>query len=232
MIEIIPAVLPQTYKQLEDSVGVVRSIAPTIQVDFCDGKYVESKTWWFNGKDVFAKDAIVKEEEGMPFWQSVNYEFDLMVSDPLSLMDTFIALGPSKIIFHKKTISVDALVEYFESLPEAVRQTISFGIALCHDDDPAEIAPLIPYLRRVQCMGIEHIGVQGEPFSDKVIPLVKKVYELYGESIRVSVDGGVNKENIPALVEAGATRLVVGSAIFESVDPHGTIEMLQDTAHS
>lgn len=232
MIEVIPAILPQTYKDIEQQVDLIHELAPTIQLDFCDGKFVETKTWWFNGKDIEKKDSIIAEQEGLPFWDSTNYEFDLMVSDPLSHIDTFVALGPSKIIFHKKTISVEALLAYFESMPDIVKQVITFGIALQLDDDPAEIAPLIPYLRRVQCMGIEHIGVQGQPFTDKSITLVKKVYELYGETIRISVDGGVTAENIPALVSVGARRLVVGSAIFQSVDPHGTIQMLQTISNA
>lgn len=232
MIEIIPAILPQTYREIEQAVDMVHEIAPKIQLDFCDGKYVETKTWWFNGKDIEKKDSIVAENEGLPFWDSTNYEFDLMVSDPLSLIDTFIALGPSKIIFHKKTVSVEALLAYFETMPEIVRQVMSFGIALQLDDDPKEIATLVPYLRRIQCMGIDHIGVQGQPFDDKCVALVKKCHELYGETLRISVDGGVTAEHIPALVSAGARRLVVGSAIFQSVGPHGTIQMLQDIANA
>ena len=232
MIEIIPAVLPQTYKEIEDAVNSVHSIAPTIQIDFCDGKYVESRTWWYNGKDVVKKDDIVSEKSGLPLWDSINYEFDLMVSDPLSQMDTFIALGPSKIIFHKKTISIEDLITYFDSLPEVTLQMISFGIAIELDDDPEEIKNLVPYLRRIQCIGIEHIGVQGQPFTDKAVTLVKKLSDLYGDKVRISVDGGVSEASIPALVTAGATRLVVGSVIFESTDPQGTIERLQAIANS
>lgn len=227
MIEIIPAILPQTYRQIQEGVDLVRELAPTIQIDFCDGKYVESKTWWFNGKDIQKKDDILSEKEGLPFWDSINYEFDLMIEDPLSQIETFIALGPEKIIFHKKTVSIEALISYFESLPEVTRQMVSFGIAVELDDDPEEIAPLIPYLRRIQCMGIEHIGVQGEPFTRKADVMVKKLHDLYGDKVRISVDGGVNENDIPELIAAGATRLVVGSAIFQSVDPHGTIERLQ-----
>ncbi len=227
MIEIIPAILPQTYRDIENGVDVVHAIAPKIQIDFCDGKYVQSKTWWFNGKDIQKKDEIVSEKIGLPFWDSINYEFDLMIEDPLSQMDTFIALGPSKIIFHKKSISIEALITYFDSLPEITLQMISFGIAIELDDDPEEIAPLVPYLRRIQCMGIEHIGVQGEPFAQKALVMVKKLFDLYGDKVRISVDGGVNENEIPALIAAGATRLIVGSAIFQSADPHGTIERLQ-----
>lgn len=232
MIEIIPAILPQTYKDIENGVSKVHALAPTVQIDFCDGRFVSTKTWWFNGKDTARKDAILSEQEGLPLWDSTNYEFDLMVENPLEHIDTFIALGPSKIIFHKKSVSVEDLQRFFETLPEVTRQIISFGIALQLDDDPLEIAPLVPYLKRIQCMGIEHIGVQGNPFSDKAVDMVKKLHELYGASVRISVDGGVNDSNIPALVAAGARRLVVGSAIFQSVDPHGTIEMLQALANS
>lgn len=232
MIEIIPAVLPKTYRDVEEAVEKVRAVAPTIQIDFCDGKFVENKTWWFNGKDINIKDDIVSEKQGLPYWDSINYEFDLMVSDPLSQIDTFVALGPSKIIFHKKTVSVEDLLVYFEALPEVTRQIISFGVALGLDDDPTELEPLVPYLRRIQCMGIEEIGVQGQPFSEKNLELVKKVYDLYGDRIHISVDGGVNENNVEALVKAGARRLVVGSAIFQSIDPHGTIEELQSIVNS
>lgn len=227
MIEIIPAILPQSYRQIEEGVDMVRELAPTIQIDFCDGKYVQNKTWWFNGKDVQKKDDIISEKEGLPFWDSINYEFDLMVEDPLSQIETFIALGPAKIIFHKKSVSVEALISYFDNLPEVTLQMISFGIAIELDDDPEEIAPLVPYLRRIQCMGIEHIGVQGQPFTEKAVVMVKRLHDLYGDKVRISVDGGVNEKDIPALIAAGATRLVVGSAIFQSVDPQGTIERLQ-----
>jgi ribulose-phosphate 3-epimerase len=232
MIEIIPAILPQTYREIEEGVNVVHELAPKIQIDFCDGKYVENKSWWFNGKDIQKKEEIISEKIGLPFWDSINYEFDLMVSDPLSQIDNFIALGPSKIIFHKKSVPIESLITYFDSLPEVTLQMISFGIAIELDDDPAEIAPLVPYLRRIQCMGIEHIGVQGQPFTDKAVTLVKKLFDLYGDKVRISVDGGVNKEAIPALVKAGATRLIVGSAIFQSIDPQGTIEELQNIANS
>jgi pentose-5-phosphate-3-epimerase len=44
----------------------------------------------------------------------------------------------------------------------------------------------------------------------------------------ISVDGSVNKETAHALVEAGATRLVIGSAIFDELDTGGVIEDFQN----
>lgn len=43
----------------------------------------------------------------------------------------------------------------------------------------------------------------------------------------ISVDGGVNLESAPVLIQAGANRLVSGSAIFESNDIKRAIERLK-----
>jgi ribulose-phosphate 3-epimerase len=64
-------------------------------------------------------------------------------------------------------------------------------------------------------MGIDTIGFQHQPFDAKVIDKIKEVRAAYPE-IPISVDGGVSLENGSALLEAGANRLVVGSAIFEA----------------
>jgi ribulose-phosphate 3-epimerase len=67
----------------------------------------------------------------------------------------------------------------------------------------------------VQLMGIDHIGFQGQEFDEKVIGRVKHLRLKY-PGLPISVDGGVSLENAQSLFEAGADRLVVGSAIFNS----------------
>ena len=46
--------------------------------------------------------------------------------------------------------------------------------------------------------------------------------------IIISVDGGVDLKNAPALIEAGATRLVSGSAILKSDNIKKTIEQFKE----
>jgi pentose-5-phosphate-3-epimerase len=43
----------------------------------------------------------------------------------------------------------------------------------------------------------------------------------------ISIDGTVNKNTAKRLVDAGATRLVAGSAILESGDVHSAMEELK-----
>lgn len=226
MITIIPAILPDSYRAIEFGTAKVHDAVSTVQIDFVDGHVAHNRTWLFNNKDQERLSALVREDEGLPFWSTLNYELDLMVKDPLQYMDSFMALGPSKIIFHIEWVDEGEMIAYFESLPEIVRQTVNFGMALSLGTDPEKVRPYLPYINTIQCMGIEKIGFQGQEFDERVYALVEKVHALYPDH-RISVDGGVTMETGPKLASLGARTLVVGSLVFQSEDPHGTIKKLK-----
>jgi len=222
-MKIIPAILPQSYRGITLGVEKVHDVLDTVQIDFVDGHVAHTRTWLFNNKDTERFSAIESEEEGMPYWDTMNYEFDLMVKNPLEKMDMFVAMGPSKVIFHIGTFEAGAMLAYLEQMPQIMKDTISIGMAINLDTDPSAVAPYLDYIDTIQCMGIRDVGYQGRPFDEAVLAQVTKVKELYPDK-EVSVDGGVNLENAPLLKAAGADTLVVGSAIFRSPEPYGTIQ--------
>ncbi len=225
-MKIIPAILPLRYDDIERNVEKVAHMVDTVQIDFVDGHFAPNRTWMFDHKDEAKLDDLLHESIGLPFWESMNYEFDLMVQNPLDHVERFIALGPSKIIFHLEALDQEKTVSYFENLPSITKELMTFGIAIGLDTDPAGIAPYIPYIDTIQCMGIAQVGFQGQQFDARVIDQIKKVKELYPDK-HISVDGAVNTENASSLAHAGADTLVVGSAIFQSNDVEGTIQALQ-----
>jgi ribulose-phosphate 3-epimerase len=227
MTKIIPAILPNRYRDIETQVALIKDAAQTIQIDFVDGHFAPNRTWMFNNKDEEKISAILREEEGLPYWSEVDYEFDLMVKDPLEYIDTFIALGPSKIIFHIEGLDSDKMKEYFDSIPEVMKGTIQFGLAIGIETDPVLLAPLAPYISTIQCMGILKPGFQGHPFDERVYTQIEKVRALYPDKT-IAIDGAVSIENAQQLSQRGASELVVGHTIFESVDPQGTIRKLKD----
>ncbi|HEU0080414.1 MAG TPA: hypothetical protein VFQ72_00095 [Candidatus Paceibacterota bacterium] len=97
-------------------------------------------------------------------------------------------------------------------------------------DDPeavaASIAPVAAGIHFVQVMGIQNIGYQGQDFDPRAVELVRALRAAYPD-MPIAVDGGVDVDNGRELVNAGATRLVVGSALFESVDFAGTLKEFQ-----
>jgi ribulose-phosphate 3-epimerase len=223
MIKIIPAILPHSYRGIEMAVEKVEGAVASVQIDFVDGHFVPNRSWWFNNKDEEKLHAILNEEMGMPLWDKINYEFDLMVKDPIQYIETFIALGPSKITFHIEGLNQEKTLTFFETLPDIIRTAIAFGIAIGIDTDPALIAPYLPFIESIQCMGIKNVGFQAQAFDEGVFTQIKNVHALYPDKT-IAVDGGVSLENASRLVAAGATELVIGSALFQNTDSRGTIE--------
>ena len=228
-MEIIPAILPKNYEDLKNKIALVRGLVPVAQVDICDGVFVKNVTWPFVGSSFdehFQK--ILREEEGMPFWEDVDFELDLMVADAVNNFDIYTKLGPRRIIFHLEAVGdLEEFRHFLEGVDMFVRDSIQMGVAINPATSLEQIFPLISHIDFVQCMGIDQIGFQGENFDEKVLEHIKNLKEKFPEVV-ISVDGGVNLETAPALVSAGASRLVIGSAIFNADDIIGTIERFKN----
>jgi ribulose-phosphate 3-epimerase len=226
MIEIIPAILPKNYEDMKDKIALVRGHAELVQIDFCDGIFVPSRTWPFStgGGDDYYFQRIINEQEGMPFWEDLDFELDLMVADAISNFDIYTKLSPKRIIFHLESVgNIEEFKDFLEGIDVYVRDSIEMGIAIGLTTPVEQIYPLANSVDFVQVMGIEKIGIQGEEFSAKAIEYVKNLREKFGD-LPIAVDGGVNLENAPKLIDAGATRLAIGSAIFNTTDIIDSIE--------
>ncbi len=241
MVEIIPAILPEDIDDLREKLSLVSKIVPLVQIDVVDGKFAPTKTWPYKKgvEETFLR--IVAQEEGFPFWDSIDFEVDLMVKHPENIVDDWIAVGAKRIIIHiESTPEVILLVRRIRREYEHTSESfygIEIGIALDVETSNEEIYDLLNAVREkdefnsqidfVQFMGIENVGYQGEPFDEKVYEKISDLRERFPDTI-ISVDGGVSLENAAELIKAGADRLVSGSAIFESGDIVGTIEAFQN----
>ncbi len=235
MVEIIPAILPKNYEELKNNISLVRGIANLVQVDICDGVFVKNLTWPFlsraGGEDEFLSNdfdvhfrKILNEEEGLPFWEEMDFELDLMVANAVENFDIYTKLGPKRIIFHLEAVgNLEEFQHFLEGIDLYIRDTIDIGVAINSDTPIEKIFPLVSCIDFVQCMGIEKIGFQGQEFDSKCLEQIKSLKEKFPDLI-ISVDGGVNFNTASMIVEAGATRLVAGSAIFNTDDIIDTIE--------
>ncbi|MEY2671645.1 MAG: hypothetical protein RL687_62 [Candidatus Parcubacteria bacterium] len=226
-MEIVPAILVRSFRELQDKLAFVSRLSNTVHVDFCDGRFVTAQTWPYTyggfEEDVHALH-ILDEEEGMPYWDTMDFEFDLMVKNPHLVMDTFIKLGAKKLIFHIESVADNSeFLEFLEGIDMYTRENTEIGIAINTTTDVEILKPFLIHVNFVQCMGIAHIGRQGEAFDERVFDQVKKIKEMDPE-ILIAVDGSVNMATAPMLVDLGVRKLVVGSAILEDSDPVSVIE--------
>jgi len=230
MINIIPAVLEKNYEGMKNKVSLVRGIVPSVQVDFCDGSFVPSKTWPFNtgGFEDSNFLKIIEEQEGMPFWEDIDFEFDMMVYDAVSNFDIYSKLGPKRMIFHIGAVGdLKEFKDFLEGMDVYIRDVIEIGLAVKPSTPNDQIFPLVNYVDFIQCMGNDKIGQQGVELDPKVYEKIKSIREKYPD-LPIAVDIGVNDETAPQLIGSGATKLVAGSMIFRSDDIRETINYLEN----
>jgi ribulose-phosphate 3-epimerase len=237
MTEIIPAIIPQDFEDLREHISLVKDLVPIVQVDVCDGKFVPSKSWPYVG-DHGEFHSISNEDEGLPFWQEVDIEVDLMVSHPQTLIESWIKAGVKRIVLHyESTPNLKTVLEglrekygYLSDVPVSLEFGVAFDVKTSNDhihqflDSNKEGRSLADF---VQFMGIRKVGYQGESFVEEVLGKIRELRQSHPEAI-ISVDGGVTIENAHSIIQAGVNRLISGSAIFESLDVKEVIDEMRN----
>ena len=221
-MHIVPAILAKDFSEIPAKLELVKGIADTVQIDIVDGKFAPNKTWPYIG-DHGELLTILREERGLPFWQDVDFEFDLMVAKPQEVMHDFVKLGASRVIIHIESIPPDTLSELIQEW----KQAVDIGLALKPSTPVSLLETFLHEVSFVQCMGNDKISFGGVPLDEAVV--LQKITELrqkYPE-LTISVDIGVNLETAPRLIEAGASRLVAGSAVFGKANPTEAIRELE-----
>ncbi len=224
-MNIIPALMPKRYNDLVEQVGLVAPYVTTVQLDIMDGTFVPNKSFPYpfpNPKF----DAIQTEEEGMPMWEKVNYELDLMVRHPEQNFDQWVKLGPSRIIVHIESLAHP--MEFFESdMVQSLRPLIEIGLSFDNNTGAEAAVPYLPFVDCVQVMGIARVGFQGEPLDERVFYNIDRIKKA-APTMPISVDGAVNFATIKRLKDAGVWRFVAGSAVFGQGSVEDNIRELED----
>ncbi len=224
---IVPAILPTTREDLEGKLAMLEGLVDTVQIDIVDGKFAGSPTWPYTDEsEEFARR--VEEGSSLPYLGTFRYEVDLMVQNAEAVTGLWIAAGVQRLVVHAESTTVlpqiisDLQVKYGHA-KDFTPDLLSFGLSIGNDTDLSTLEPYIQDIDFVQFMGIANIGMQGEPFDDRVLERVRTFRRLHPE-MTIQVDGAVSLETAPKLLSAGVDRLVVGSALFKAPNLRDTLK--------
>ena len=214
MKHIVPAIIPESLDHLRESLFAVRPFTREVQVDIVDGKFVPFTSWpYLPGASI---------EDLALFTPTFTIEVDLMLMEPEEVIPLYRRFGVKKIVVH---------AESTKNLPRifAQRRDLGFELGLSiHNDSPLSV--LTDHMKEidyVQLMGIAHIGSQGQPFDERVLGKISELRKSH-PNLTISIDGSVNRETLPRLVGAGASRCVSGSAILKAENPEVAYRGLAD----
>ncbi|HJN84964.1 MAG TPA: hypothetical protein QF873_01435 [Patescibacteria group bacterium] len=210
MAKIVPALLVENFDEAKKRIDLLPD-AEIVSVDIMDGTFVDPTTY-FNADEI---NNIESE---------VLFELDLMVNDPLPIIEAWAKHSrTTRAIIHAE-LDTD-----IRGLLEAIHKLgLEAGLALLPKTKISDVEHLFNETDMVLIRGNEP-GYSGRPLDPAMLGKIAELNQEHPD-MPVTIDIGVNKETIYELVRAGATHLSVNSAIYKEEDPVGAYEELQELA--
>ena len=131
---------------------------------------------------------------------SRDFEVHLMVEEPEKIMERWIERGAKRLSVHT---AGNSLAKY--------REKLEIGLAVDLEKPLEEVFPFLDFVDFIHLMSTKEVGAQGRPFDPRIFDRIKEIRATDGK-IPISVDGGIDENNYKQVIEAGATRLIVGHA--------------------
>ena len=149
-----------------------------------------------------------------------------MIVNPWNYIDRFADAGADIITVHYEACG--------DKLKDTLKAIKALGVkcgAVINPDTPvSKIADVIEECDMLLLMSV-FPGFGGQKFIPEVLPKIEeaaKLIEQTGKEIDLEIDGGINKENVRLVKDAGANVIVAGSTVFNELDRAKIIKELRE----
>ncbi len=215
MAIIAPSILSADFTKLGQELSDIENAdADWIHIDVMDGQFVP---------DITYGPIIVKACKRA---SNLILDVHLMIEKPDLIIPEFAKAGADYISVHQ-----EACTHLHRSIQLIKSFGIKAGVALNPATSLSSIEWVINELDFVLIMSVNP-GFGGQKFIKSSVDKIEKLFRLIkekGSNAIIQVDGGINKETIKSVSQAGATSFVAGSAIFNNDNYKEAIKALRQT---
>ena len=188
--------------------------ADFVHLDVMDGSFV---------KNISFGPKFIKEIR--PYSKAI-FDVHLMIVNPWNYIKQFADAGADIITVHYEACG-DKLAETLKAIKEL---GVKCGVVINPDTPVSKIADVVELCDMILLMSV-FPGFGGQKFIPDVLPKIeeaRKLIEKSGKDIDLEIDGGITKENVKLVKDAGANVIVAGSTVFNEKDRAKIIKDLRE----
>ena len=202
MVKVAASILAADFARLGEHVQQAEVAgADWIHVDVMDGNFVPNISI---GPPVVR---AVRRVTGLPL------DVHLMIVAPDRYLEEFVRAGADRLTVHVETC------DHIHRTIQRMRELgIKPGVTLNPGTPLSSLEAILPDVDLVLVMSVNP-GFGGQsyiPRSTTRIARLRAMLDEIGSQAELEVDGGINADTVARVVEAGATVLVAGTAVFNN----------------
>lgn len=215
-VRVAPSILSADFAALGDQVDtVIAAGARVIHIDVMDGAFVPPITFG---------PVVVEALRERASAAGAALDVHLMIERPEAQIEAFAAAGADSLVVHAEAVT------HIDRTLSAIRDAgMLAGLAVC-PGTPVEVFEPVGGLVDIALVMSVNPGWGGQSFIARSPERISALRNLLPAEAVIEVDGGIDATTAPIVVEAGASLLVAGSAVFGAPDPAAAYRAVADAA--